>query len=113
MLPSRRGRPARVPAFLALLLVTATATISVGMRQQVLLSAALGISFALSVLGLVLTITRQVPLIARLKELPPGTGDAELLTLREQTVRNIDVRLYLAVAAFVLPCVAAVFWPLR
>lgn len=97
------------PFKLTLLLANAAAVACLARDHRTRFALFASASFVLSLLGLVLTITRQLPINRQLKALPAGNSDDILLRLREQTVRNFSVRFVLAMCAFALLILGTVF----
>lgn len=101
------------PYKLSLLLTNSATIICLLLLHNNYMAAAAGFSFVLNIIGLVLTITKQLPLNAQLKSLGSEAPADVLLAIREQTVRNFGVRLIVAALAFVVLVVGLVFFGSR
>ncbi len=95
----------------SLLLLNAALIVSLVLHHKGMLAAAASLSLLCSVAGLAVTIRKQFPLNARIKELQRTAPDGVLLDIRNQTAANFPLRLWLAAGSFASLCVGAIFWP--
>ena len=92
------------PYKLTLLAVNLALAIVAYRSGQTHLATYAGISFALWLIALVLTITMQLPVN---KAIATATNDADLRTLLTKTNTNFALRFALAVVSFLALCIAA------
>ncbi len=100
------------PYKLTLLSLNLVSALCLGARHYTWLAAATGLSFLLSLGGLILTLRTQVPLNRRIRAFPEGVDEHLLLAMRAQTETNFAVRLGMALGAFAMLCVGIVFFPI-
>ena len=99
------------PFKLTLLLFTAATAVCLFVQRQMPLALVVSFSFACSLVALVLTITKQLPVNARLRGLPRDAEDRVLVKILDVTIRNFEVRLWFALASFAALCFGVAIWP--
>lgn len=97
------------PYKLSLLVVTLALCICLLLQHRTALALAAGSSFLLSLMALIVTVAKQLPLNRQLKNLPEGTPDDVLIGIREASVRNFMARCIMAVLSFAILCFGVVF----
>lgn len=96
------------PYKLTLLLITLATSICFYTQHQQTRATITAASFLLSLIALVLTIAKQLPINKQIQTIPDTAPDSAIRALLQQATANFAVRLVLALLAFALLCYASI-----